>query len=219
MPGEDAGPRCQLDWEPWPCWSPPGPASQLPTAGRGFRESLAVLFSDTRGEPCLGFPGAGGRLGPCRDCAVHQSLGVLPSLLRGSQGHSRLVAFAFPLAVFRCAAAWVTHRDAMGCVPARHGSSSPCPAPSLAASPLGQALECRVGWMEALPPAHRSVGFVVWSRGSAPISIQPLSWQPRAPEPTVLLSNGEGRVTYFALCLVSSPAQVEEKEGCPALAG
>lgn len=120
MPREDAGARCQLDWKLWPCWSAPGPASQLPTAGWGFRGSTAVLFSDTRGDPCLGFPGADGRLGPCQNSAVHHSQGVLPPLLGGSGGlssvlsapRSGLVAFTFPLVIFPCAAAWVTRQDA-----------------------------------------------------------------------------------------------------------
>lgn len=140
LPREDAGARCQLDWKPRPCWSLPGPASHLPAAGRGFRRSSAVLFSDTRGDPCLGFPRAEGRLCPCRDCAVHQSLGVFPPLLRGSQRRSRLVAFTFPLTFFPCAAAWVTHQDAMGCVPTTHGGSFPCPAQIPGGSTTGRSI-------------------------------------------------------------------------------
>lgn len=94
--------------------------------------------------------------------------------------------------------------------PPHTGAASPAQLKSLVAVPLGEALECRVGLMEAPPPAHRPVGFVMWSRGSAPTSIQKLSWQPKAPDPLSLLSSGEERVTYFALCLVSSPAQVEK---------
>lgn len=81
--------------------------SRFPAAGcwLGFGESPAVLFSDTRGEPCLGFAGADGRAGPCRA----PEPGAAPPLLRSSQEPSGLVAFTLPLAVFPCAAAWVTH--------------------------------------------------------------------------------------------------------------
>lgn len=53
--------------------------SRFPAAGASgllagvSRESTAVLFSNTRGDPCLGLPGADGLFGMCMDCAVHHS--------------------------------------------------------------------------------------------------------------------------------------------------
>lgn len=80
-------------------WMPAGkeaPLSPLPLAGSRFPaagagrllagvcgESSAVLCSDTRGDPCLGFPGADALFGTRTDCAAHRSGGVLPPAARG----------------------------------------------------------------------------------------------------------------------------------------
>lgn len=79
--GRDGGGGCSG-------WMPAGKGAQdplaltksrFPAAGAGrllagfCGERTAVLFSDTRGDPCLGFPGAGGLFGRRMDRVVHPS--------------------------------------------------------------------------------------------------------------------------------------------------
>lgn len=212
FPREDARAQCQLDWKL--CWSLPGPASQLLTAGWGLGKALQSGSVTPEGTRALVFPGRMADWSVPGLCSASEPRAAPTP----AQGLTRMLWAGCIHNSFGSFCMCCCLGDSPGC----HGlaahqareqlplpsSNHPSKAPSLAAAPLGQALEGRAGLMEAPPPAQDP--WHLWCGPEA--QLPPESSSQGLLSLLSLLSSDEGRATYSALYLVSSPAQVEEKD-------